>query len=122
VLLLMVAAGIYGMFEFGRYSAGFDSLDAYGQRQALRGRSRPGGTISDLRAKVAQTGIVHRRADPGAQEVQRTIGDLQAQVGAGEPGIGVFGDRHAKCELGRGKKSSRRVWWQRPRQTSFESA
>ena len=55
LLVLVVAGGVYGMFEFGRYSAGFDSLAALKQRAALRAEiESQDATISELRAKVAQ--------------------------------------------------------------------
>ncbi len=36
LLVLLVAGSVYGMFEFGRYSAGFDALAALKERAALR--------------------------------------------------------------------------------------
>ena len=36
LLVLIVAGGVYGMFEFGRYSAGYDSLAALRQRAELQ--------------------------------------------------------------------------------------
>lgn len=91
VLLLIVAAGVYGMFEFGRYSAGFDSVAALKQRAALR-REIEGheATISDLRAKVAQLEATTVGQTREREEVQRTIGELQAQVARANQELAFF--------------------------------
>src|SRR6185436_1345132 len=50
LLILLVAGGVYGMFEFGRYSTGFDSLAALRQRAALRAQiEAQEATVSELR-------------------------------------------------------------------------
>src|SRR5687768_5682223 len=55
LLVLVVAAGVYGMFEFGRFRAGHDVVAALKQRAALRDVIEAHeATISDLRAQVAQ--------------------------------------------------------------------
>ncbi len=91
VLLLLVAAGVYGMFEFGRYSAGFDSLSALKQRSALRSEiEAQENTIADLRAKVAQLESSTVGQTREREEVQRTIGDLQAQVAKANQDLAFF--------------------------------
>ncbi|HEX6637859.1 MAG TPA: hypothetical protein VF033_09405, partial [Steroidobacteraceae bacterium] len=55
LLVLVVAGGVYGMFEFGRYRAGFDVVAALKQRTEMQGKlDAQDITISELRAKVAQ--------------------------------------------------------------------
>ena len=91
LLLLLVAGGVYGMFEFGRYSAGFDSLAALKHRAALRAEIEDHqGTISELRAKVAQLESSTVGQTREREEVQRTIGDLQAQVARANQELAFF--------------------------------
>jgi len=91
LLLLLVGGGVYGMFEFGRYSAGFDALSALKQRAALKGEiESQEATISELRAKVAllESSTVGQTRE--REEVQRTIGDLQAQVARANQELAFF--------------------------------
>ena len=91
LLLLIVAGGVYGMFEFGRYSAGYDTVSALKQRAALRGEIEAGeATISELRAKVAQLESSTVGQTREREEVQRTIGDLQAQVARANQELAFF--------------------------------
>ena len=91
LLVLVVAGGVYGMFEFGRYSAGFDSLAALKQRAALRAEiESQDATISELRAKVAQLESSTVGQTREREEVQRTIGDLQAQVARANQELAFF--------------------------------
>jgi hypothetical protein len=81
LLVLVVAAGVYGMFEFGRFRAGHDVVASFKQRAALEAEiETQQSTISDLRAKVAQLESATVGQTREREEVQRTIGDLQAQV------------------------------------------
>jgi hypothetical protein len=91
LLLLIVAGSVYGMFEFGRYSAGFDSLTALRERAALRAEITANeATISELRAKVAQLESSTVGQTREREEVQRTIGDLQAQVARANQELAFF--------------------------------
>ena len=91
MLILVVAGGVYGMFEFGRFSAGFDSLAALRQRTELRAEIRAQEeTISDLRAKVAQLESTTVGQTREREEVQRTIGELQAQVARANQELAFF--------------------------------
>jgi hypothetical protein len=91
VLVLLVAGGVYGMFEFGRYSAGFDAIAAFDQRRALRAEIAANeATISELRAKVAQLESSTVGQTREREEVQRTIGDLQAQVARANQELAFF--------------------------------
>lgn len=81
LLVLVIAAGIYGMFEFGRYRAGYDVVAAARQRAELKAEIEGHqATISELRARVAQLESATVGQTREREEVQRTIGDLQAQV------------------------------------------
>src|SRR4051794_3813253 len=55
VLVLLVAGGVYGMFEFGRYRANYDIVAMIKERAQYHGQiETQEATISELRAKVAQ--------------------------------------------------------------------
>jgi hypothetical protein len=91
ILVLIVAGGIYGMFEFGRYSAGFDSLTALKQRTTLRSKIEAHeATIFELRARIAQLESSTVGQTREREEVQRTIGDLQAQVARANQELAFF--------------------------------
>ncbi|HEX6397951.1 MAG TPA: DUF6776 family protein, partial [Steroidobacteraceae bacterium] len=91
LLVLLVAGGVYGMFEFGRYSAGFDSLSALKQREALKDEiEAQEATISELRAKVAQLESSTVGQTREREEVQRMITDLQAQVARANQELAFF--------------------------------
>jgi hypothetical protein len=91
LLVLMVAVGVYGMFEFGRYRAGFDYPTALRKQAELRGRIEDQeATISDLRAKVAQLESSTVGQTREREEVQRTIGELQAQVARANQELAFF--------------------------------
>ena len=91
LLVLLVAGGVYGMFEFGRYSAKFDAIAAFKERRALQEQIEDGeGTISELRAKIAQLESSTVGQTREREEVQRTIGDLQAQVARANQELAFF--------------------------------
>ena len=91
VLVLLIAGGIYGMFEFGRYRAGFDAPNAWKERHALESQIEArDATIQDLRAKVAQLESSTVGQTREREEVQRTIGDLQAQVARANQELAFF--------------------------------
>jgi len=91
VLLLVVAGAVYGMFEFGRYRAGFDAPKAFVERQKLQAEiDAREATISELRAKVAQLESSTVGQTREREEVQRTIGDLQAQVARANQELAFF--------------------------------
>jgi hypothetical protein len=79
------------MFEFGRYSAGHDALAALRERAVLRGEVEAAeATISELRARVAQLESSTVGQTREREEVQRTIGDLQAQVARANQELAFF--------------------------------
>ena len=91
ILVLMVAAGVYGMFEFGRYRAKYDVVAALKQRTEMRNEiSTLEATIFELRAKVAQLESSTVGQTREREEVQRTIGDLQAQVARANQELAFF--------------------------------
>ncbi len=91
LLSLLVAGGVYGMFEFGRYRAGFDVVAGLKQRTALQNEiDTQDATISELRAKVAQLESSTVGQTREREEVQRTIGDLQAQVARANQELAFF--------------------------------
>jgi uncharacterized protein DUF6776 len=91
LLVLVVAGGVYGMFEFGRYRASYDIVSALKERAAYRGRiEAQEATISELRAKVAQLESSTVGQTREREEVQRTIGDLQAQVARANQELAFF--------------------------------
>jgi hypothetical protein len=91
VLLLIIVGSVYGMFEFGRYRAGYDVVASLKQRTELRREiSSLEATIFDLRAKVAQLESSTVGQTREREEVQRTIGDLQAQVARANQELAFF--------------------------------
>lgn len=91
VLVLLVAGGVYGMFEFGRYRAGFDAPNAWKERHELESQIEAReATIQELRAKVAQLESSTVGQTREREEVQRTIGDLQAQVARANQELAFF--------------------------------
>jgi hypothetical protein len=91
VLVLIVAAGVYGMFELGRYRAGYDVAASLNQRAKLRGEiATLEATVFELRAKVAQLESSTVGQTREREEVQRTIGDLQAQVARANQELAFF--------------------------------
>jgi hypothetical protein len=91
LLVLIVAGSVYGMFEFGRYSAGFDALTALRERATLRAEIAANeATISELRGQVAQLESSTVGQTREREEVQRTIGELQAQVARANQELAFF--------------------------------
>ena len=91
LLVLVVAGGVYGMFEFGRYRAGYDVVAGLKQKAALQKTiDTQQATISELRAKVAQLESSTVGQTREREEVQRTIGELQAQVARANQELAFF--------------------------------
>ena len=91
LLVLLVAGGVYGMFEFGRYRANYDIVTVVKERADYRRQiERQEATISELRAKVAQLESSTVGQTREREEVQRTIGDLQAQVARANQELAFF--------------------------------
>jgi hypothetical protein len=81
ILLLLAGLALYVMFELGRYTAGYDAMQAAGQRDALQQqiddleRAQRELRVQLAAADEARVSSVRERTD-----VARTIGELQAQV------------------------------------------
>jgi hypothetical protein len=91
VLLLVVGGAVYGMFEFGRWRGGFDAPAAWKERRELEAQiENRDATILDLRAKIAQLESSTVGQTREREEVQRTIGDLQAQVARANQELAFF--------------------------------
>lgn len=91
LLLLVVVGAVYGMFEFGRYSAGHDAIAAFKDRRELEAQMEArDATILDLRAKIAQLESSTVGQTREREEVQRTIGELQAQVARANQELAFF--------------------------------
>lgn len=80
-LAVLVLAGLYAAFEFGRYSAGYSVLAVMHERARLDSSiAQLQASNRSLQARIIELETVnagHARED---QVVARTIGDLQAQV------------------------------------------
>ena len=91
LLALMVGGGVYGMFEYGRYRAGYDVVAGVKDRAELNSTiAERDTTISELRAKVALLESAAVGQTREREEVQRTIGDLQAQVARANQELAFF--------------------------------
>ena len=91
VLLLVVGGAVYGMFEFGRWRGGFDAPAAWKERRELEAQiENRDATILELRAKIAQLESSTVGQTREREEVQRTIGDLQAQVARANQELAFF--------------------------------
>jgi hypothetical protein len=81
ILVLLGALALYAMFEFGRYTAGYDAMQAAAQRATLQQqidallRTQRELKVQLAAADEARIAEVRERAD-----VARTIGELQAEV------------------------------------------
>jgi hypothetical protein len=91
ILLLVVGGAVYGMFEFGRWRGGFDAPAAWKERRELGAQiDNRDATIQELRARIAQLESSTVGQTREREEVQRTIGDLQAQVARANQELAFF--------------------------------
>lgn len=80
-LALLGALALYGSYEYGRRSAGYDRLAAWQQRrESERAVERLDGANRELRLRLAELETVRVSQTRERAEVARTIGELQAQV------------------------------------------
>jgi hypothetical protein len=82
VLAAVAVLGVmYGLFESGRYAAGFSQLDAFQQQRSLRAQIRErDAAIQDLQRAAADLETLRTAQGIERTELSRTIGDLQATV------------------------------------------
>jgi hypothetical protein len=89
--LLIGLFALYVVFEFGRYSAGFDRAKAAAQRRDLQqvivGLK---GQIQDQHVQMAQLQMLQAGAAREHQEVGREIAELQAQVDRDRQDLAVY--------------------------------
>lgn len=80
-LLILVVVGGYLVYEFGRIQAGYNLVDAVGERSAYEGRiDGLEGEISALKEQVALL-ETHRDIDREAyREVEASLTELQAKI------------------------------------------
>ena len=79
--LLLAAVALYGAFELGRYQAGFNTLHATAERDALQQQvARLQQDQHQLHVQLAAADEAGVAAIRERSEVARTIGELQAQV------------------------------------------
>lgn len=89
--LLIGLFALYVVFEFGRYSAGFDRASASQQRsellQVIAGLK---GQIQALHAQVAQLQTLQAGATREHEEVGQEIAELQAQIDRDRQDLAVY--------------------------------
>ncbi len=80
-IALAILSALYATFELGRYNAGYDSLAALRERSRLRAQlDERDATLAELQGQVAHLETSDIGQSRERLEVQRTIGELQAQV------------------------------------------
>src|ERR1700720_3739506 len=80
VLLALVV--IYGAFEFGRYDAGFRVVDSVRGALSASTRIRRLEAENKRQREQLEAAEVARRVDrEGYKQVQRSLGDMQSQIG-----------------------------------------
>lgn len=78
---LVAALLLYGMFEWGRYNAGHDQLAVLMERRELLGRVESLEQANDeLRGRVAAVDTARDVDRQSYADVEKTLGELQAQV------------------------------------------
>ncbi len=106
--LLIGALALYGMFELGRYKAGYDAMLAAGQRNSLQQqidallRTQHELKVQLAAADEARVAEVRERAD-----VARTIGELQAEVERQQKDVEFY--RGIVAQPGQGETAAVRV-------------
>ena len=108
--LLLAAVALYLAFEMGHQQAGFDGIKAAQQRSALQSRiAAQDQTIHELRVQLAAAATSQISEGRERTELARTIGELQAGLGARAAGSGVL-SRHRQSgrrqQTGVGARSS----------------
>jgi hypothetical protein len=78
---VLAALVLYGMFEIGRYDAGYRVVDSV--RGALSSNSRVHELEAEnarLRSQIAAADVAQRVDREGYRQVQRSLGDMQSQI------------------------------------------
>ncbi|MCB1624813.1 MAG: hypothetical protein KDI32_09515 [Pseudomonadales bacterium] len=80
-IAIAILSALYAMFEVGRYNAGYDSLEALRERSRLTEQlAQRDAALDELHGKLAHLETADIGQSRERLEVQRTIGELQAQV------------------------------------------
>jgi hypothetical protein len=80
-LALGVLGVAYGLFELGRYMAGFSRLAAFERERELKAQIRErDAAMADLQRAAADLDTLRTAQAMERSELSKTIGDLQAQV------------------------------------------
>jgi hypothetical protein len=89
--LLIGLFALYVVFEFGRYSAGFDRAAAAAERRNLQ-QATVGlkSQIQDLHAQMAQLQMLQAGAAREHQEFGREMAELQAQIDRDRQDLAVY--------------------------------
>jgi hypothetical protein len=91
ILLLLTGLALYVMFELGRYKAGYDALQAAGQRDGLQQQiEKLERTQRELRVQLAAAEQARIGEGRERAEIARTIGELQAQVARDQQEMGFY--------------------------------
>ena len=80
-LALLTVALLYGMFELGRYDAGYRVVDAV--RGALSSSERQRDLEAEntrLKSQLEATDVARRVDREGYKQVERSLGDMQSQI------------------------------------------
>jgi hypothetical protein len=107
-VLLIGALALYGMFELGRYKAGYDAMLAAGERNSLQQQidallhTQHELKVQLAAADEARVAEVRERAD-----VARTIGELQAEVERQQKDVEFY--RGIVAQPGQGEAAAVRV-------------
>jgi hypothetical protein len=81
ILAVIAAFAFYIVYEFGRFNAGYDRMEAAQQRTELEVEiERLTKSNRELRTQLAELDTIRIGRAREQAEVTRTIGDLQAQV------------------------------------------
>jgi hypothetical protein len=89
--LLLGAVALYLVFELGRQKAGFDGIQAAQQRARLQDQITVlEQTMHDMRVQVAAAESAQLAQTREREEVSRTIGELQAELGRAQQDLEFY--------------------------------
>jgi len=90
-LLLLGAVALYLAFELGRQKAGFDGIQAAQQRARLQDQiSELDKTMREMRVQLAAGESAQLAQTREREEVSRTIGELQAELGRAQQDLEFY--------------------------------
>src|SRR5580698_10531980 len=81
IVLILGLLALYVVFELGRYKAGYDAMQATGERDAMQLQiNQQQQSMREMRVHLAAAEEARVSDARERTEVARTIGELQAQV------------------------------------------